>query len=69
MLQSLFFLISDRYSDEFLSRLHIVEKYDFKRIVEKYDTFVAYCSDGGKSLQIMKYLGTINVEGTDNVAT
>ncbi len=59
----------DRYPPETLAGWHITGEFEFTRIVEKYDTFVAYCADNGKSFQIMQYLGTLTVEETDCVAT
>jgi len=60
---------SNRYPPETLARWHITEEFEFTRTVEKYDTFVSHCSNNGKHIELMQYLGVITVEGIDYVAT
>lgn len=60
---------SERYPSETLAKWHIDEKFEFKRTVEKYDTFVSYCANDGKYIEIIQYLGIFTVEDTDYVAT
>lgn len=60
---------SDRYPSETLARWHITEKFEFSKTVEKYDTFVAYCVDNGKYVEIIQYMGVFTIQGTDYVAT
>lgn len=60
---------NDRYPPETLTRWHIVEEFEFTRTIEKYDTFVSHCSNDGKHIEIMQYMGIITVEETDYVAT
>lgn len=60
---------SERYPSETLSRWHITNDFEFTKKVEKYDTFVSYCSNDGKYLSLMQYLGIITVEDTDYVVT
>jgi len=59
----------DRYPPKTLAGWHITEEFEFTRTVEKYDTFVSYCSNDGKYISIMQYMGILTVEETDYVAT
>lgn len=59
----------NRYPPNTLARWHIVEEFEFTRTVEKYDMFVSHCSNNGKHIELMQYLGIITVEETDYVAT
>ena len=59
----------DRYPPVTLARWNITEEFEFTKIVEKYDTFVAHCSVDGKSMEIMQYMGSLTVEGTEYVST
>lgn len=60
---------SDRYPSQTLATWHIDEKFEFTRTVEKYDTFVAYCTNDGRHVEIIQYMGTFTVDDTDYVAT
>lgn len=60
---------SDRYPPNTLAGWHITEEFEFTQTVEKYDTFVSHCSNNGKHIELMQYMGIITVEETDYVAT
>ena len=60
---------SDHYPDETLARWHITDTFEFAKTVKKYDTFVAYCADNGKYIEIMQYMGVFTIQGNDYVTT
>ena len=57
------------YHDGALSRSNMSVEFEFTETVERYDTFVANCRNGGKVVDIVQYLGVVTVEGTGYVAT
>ena len=59
---------SERYPKNTLDRWHMTE-FEFTKIIKKYDTFVAICSNNGKNLEVMQFLGIITIEKVDYVAT
>ena len=60
---------ADRYPRKTLAGWNIDEKFEFTRILQKYDTFVSHCSNDGKRIEIIQYAGIFTVEDTDYVAT
>jgi len=60
---------SERYPNDTLDRWHVTEEFEFTKTVKKYDTFVAICSNNGKNLEVMQFLGIITIEKVDYVAT
>jgi|APSaa5957512535_1039671.scaffolds.fasta_scaffold12176_7 hypothetical protein len=60
---------SEHYPEKTLARWHVTEEFEFTKTVEKYDTFVAFCSDNGKNMEIMQYMGIITIDEIDYVAT
>ena len=52
-----------------LNRYDPPEEFEFTETVERYDTFVANCRNGGEVVDIVQYLGVVTVEGAEYVAT
>jgi len=47
----------------------ITEKFEYSRIIKKFDTFVSHCTNKGTDAIIVQYLGTKTINGTDYFVT